>query len=106
MNQWRQYDDNYNEDTIEEVKPLSSIDYDRMTQIEDLTDFEFSTVDKSTSLIKGIGNEATKSITKAGGFFDNVFNGLNGMSKLFKYLPFLLVGYFSLKLFISYKVKA
>jgi len=97
MNEWQKsiYRDNSN------IGDLSDMSLERMEAIEEVTDFEFSTTDKTTSIVKGVGKEAKKTLDKIDEIGTNIGAGLLSSSKLIRYLPFLVIAYFAFKLLLT-----
>jgi len=94
MNNWANsiYRDNSN------VASLSDSSLERMQFLENNTDYEFSNTDKTTSIVKGVGKEAKKTLDKIDEIGTNIGAGLLSSSKLIRYLPFLVIAYFAFKL--------
>ena len=97
MNSW--YNNDYRDNS--NAGSISDIDYDRMEKLEKYTDFEFSTTDKTTSIVKGVGKEAKKTLDKIDEIGTNIGAGLLSSSKLIRYLPFLVIAYFAFKLLLT-----
>lgn len=94
---WSDYRSWYDEEPQppKEIKE-PSFDYDRMSDIEEFTNYEFDNTTKISALVGEVGTEAQKTAITINDTLSNVGDGITSMSQLIKYMPLILVGGFFL----------